>query len=311
MTRTRASSPQATPTSPNPSRQSDTTESHAIHHSADVQEAVAEFHETVTEYEPEEDAAVSFRVDPVSPREFRQSAVVEELPAAEAHEVHEVPKQAHEESRQAHETEPASGQHFAPGNGRLEEEILDDEDGEIAHLHAGAHDDDLEEETLEHAADLGSMIRDMSIDEITRPEPSAEEEEDDFDEDDEDFEEDELESNGEAPEDDELSGSEVSETEEEGVRRDQPTGRQRSGRCADRERAARRRTSRASRWDAAMDEAEIAATASNAVPAKVEASAANPAAVPVTVAAWLDRVPATAADGIRCRPAICRRSATC
>ena len=95
--------------------------------------------------------------------------------------------------------ESAAG--FAPGDGQLEEELLDEEDAEIGSLHAGAFDDDVEEETLEGAADLGSMIRDMTIDDITRPEPvEIDEEEDDEDEDfddEEDFEEDELASNGE------------------------------------------------------------------------------------------------------------------
>ena len=63
----------------------------------------------------------------------------------------------------------------------LEEELLDDEDGELPVVHAFAQDD-TEEETLEHGADLGSMIRDMSIDEMTRPEPvELDEEDDDFD----------------------------------------------------------------------------------------------------------------------------------
>jgi ribonuclease G len=110
---------------------------------------------------------------------------------------------------------------FAPGDGQIEEEFLDDEDAEPA-LYASAFDDDTEEETLEHSAelapDLGSMIRDMTIDDITSVEPSVEDDEEDDDfEDEEDFEEDELASNGEEEdsEDDELSGSEISEAEEE------------------------------------------------------------------------------------------------
>ncbi len=60
-------------------------------------------------------------------------------------------------------------QHFAPGAGELEEELIDDEDFATT-LHASSIEemDDLdEEETLEGAADLGTMIREMSIDEIT------------------------------------------------------------------------------------------------------------------------------------------------
>ena len=66
-------------------------------------------------------------------------------------------------------------QHFAPGAGELEEEIIDDEDYTTT-LHASSIEemDDLdEEETLEGAADLGTMIREMSIDEITSSGNSA------------------------------------------------------------------------------------------------------------------------------------------
>jgi len=225
------------------------------------------------EYEPEEDTAVSFRVDPVPPSEFRQSAFVEpeaeEQPkAAEpevAAEVHEpvfvaVEEDAYVEAASVHEftavqatgemlsapVEPAAELHvveqaaapiahetavqsvtlheaevapaavvatqgFAPGEGELEEEVLDDEEGDyLPTLHAHSAHDDMEEETLEGAADLGSMIQEMSIDKITGPE--ADEEDDDFDIDEEDLDHDEFD-NGE--EDEELSGSDVSEAEEE------------------------------------------------------------------------------------------------
>jgi ribonuclease G len=220
-------------------------------------EAIAEFHETTTEYEPGEDSSASLRVDPAGQSEFRQSAPVEELEefeveesakaehaptheftsiqpsgemvseVIEAHHVQPDPTAPieHETAVQAgtlHEAEKPSvpfdsQQGFAPGDGQLQEELLDDDETEIASLHASAFDDDTEEETLENAADLGSMIRDMSIDDITRPEPVEPEEDDEFDSEDEDFEEDELASNGEEDfeEDDEISGSEVSESEEE------------------------------------------------------------------------------------------------
>jgi ribonuclease G len=74
---------------------------------------------------------------------------------------------------------------FAPGAGILEEEELFDEDEELS-LHAHSHEDVLEQhheqETLENAADLGSMIREMSIDQITRAEAGPDED-DDFEED--------------------------------------------------------------------------------------------------------------------------------
>jgi ribonuclease E len=76
-------------------------------------------------------------------------------------------------------------QHFAPGSGSLEEETLDEEDFNTT-LHASSieeMDDFDEEETLEGAADLGTMIREMSIDQITRS-GDVDEEEDDLEEED-------------------------------------------------------------------------------------------------------------------------------
>jgi ribonuclease E len=182
-----------------------------------AEEPVAEFQETVAEYEPEEDASASYRVDPAGPSEFRQSSPVEEL-TVETTSVQESfesveAESGSEESAVVTEQEPAL--HFAPGEGVLEEEILDDDEFGGGAFHASALSDDMEEETLEHAADLGSMIRDMSIDEITSSQPAElDEDEDDFDIDEEDLEEDQFESsNGE--EGDELSGSEVSEAEED------------------------------------------------------------------------------------------------
>ncbi len=78
--------------------------------------------------------------------------------------------------------------HFAPGDGELEEETLDEEDYNTT-LHASSieeMEDFEEEETLEGAADLGTMIREMSIDEITRSshDDEEDEEEDDLEEED-------------------------------------------------------------------------------------------------------------------------------
>ncbi|MDQ2736732.1 MAG: ribonuclease E/G, partial [Pseudomonadota bacterium] len=71
--------------------------------------------------------------------------------------------------------------HFAPGAGHLEEELVEEENYATT-LHASSVEemDDLdEEETLEGAADLGTMIREMSIDEITRTGTAPDEDEDD------------------------------------------------------------------------------------------------------------------------------------
>ncbi len=76
--------------------------------------------------------------------------------------------------------------HFAPSPGELEEETLDDEDYTTT-LHASSieeMEDFEEEETLEGAADLGTMIREMSIDEITRSSHDDDGEEDDLEEED-------------------------------------------------------------------------------------------------------------------------------
>ena len=65
--------------------------------------------------------------------------------------------------------------YFEPGSGFLEEEMLDDDDETVVpaiHAHTAADFDQQEHESLEHAADLGIMIREMSIDQITRSTPS-------------------------------------------------------------------------------------------------------------------------------------------
>ena len=106
---------------------------------------------------------------------------------------------------------PAPGG-FAPGSGQLDEEILEDEDDSIA-LHASSIEemDDLEEETLEGAADLGTMLREMSIDHITRPAPEIDED---------DLEEDDLE---EGDEEYQASAEDEAEDEAEAELQDQPT----------------------------------------------------------------------------------------
>jgi ribonuclease G len=99
---------------------------------------------------------------------------------------------------------------FEPGAGELTEEELDDEDF-ASTIHASSIEelDDLDEETLEGAADLGTMLREMSIDQITRSSPEIEEE-DDLEEDDldEDDEEDQGEGEGE------VEGFEIDDREE-------------------------------------------------------------------------------------------------
>jgi ribonuclease G len=90
---------------------------------------------------------------------------------------------------------PLQPGHFEPGQGLLEEEVIDDEDeaGDLFELHGSAgapvasatsSNGVEEQETLEGAADLGAMLRELSIDQITRTEPGLgdeEDEEEDFD----------------------------------------------------------------------------------------------------------------------------------
>jgi ribonuclease E len=95
--------------------------------------------------------------------------------------------------------------YFAPGDGHLEEEEFVEDDEVLPSVHAssildqeGFHNQLADQETLEGVADLGTMLREMSIDHITRTEPSSidPDEDEDYEEDDleEDFlEEDQLE----------------------------------------------------------------------------------------------------------------------
>lgn len=226
--------------------------------SASILEAVEEFHETVAEYEPGEEASASYRVTPAGQSEFRQTGTVDEsiepvdaegvaevrfdethgFAAADTHEFTNVqptgemisewpltPEPAagteaqaaapieHESAVQsvdlAHaEPAPASPQTFAPGEGQLEEELMDDEDSDAPVIYAGAVEE-YEEETLENAADLGTMIREMSIDQITRPELPELDEDEDFEIAEEEMEEDELATDGP------IAASDIDEVEEE------------------------------------------------------------------------------------------------
>ncbi len=96
------------------------------------------------------------------------------------------------------EPAPAQGfenppQSFAPGDGQLEEELIDDEEPGLPAIHAGASED-YEEETLENAADLGTMLRERMSIGRTRSRGSSEldeDEDEDFDVPEEEMEEDE------------------------------------------------------------------------------------------------------------------------
>jgi ribonuclease G len=106
--------------------------------------------------------------------------------------------------------------YFEPGSGFLEEELLDDDEdagvvpavqAHSAGYSAGQSAADFEQQeqvALENAADLGTMLREMSIDQLTRTEPALDEDEED------DFEEDFLE------EDQDFDSEEDEDEEEEG-----------------------------------------------------------------------------------------------
>jgi ribonuclease G len=188
-------------------------------------------HQVEVEYEPE-DASASYRVDPVPPSEFRQSAPdlepVLESPAeaasesvAVAHDItsitpagdmHSEPVEA----QPAAESLPQGEAGFAPGPGQLAEEVLDVEDFPARSIHASSIEeiDDLdEEETVEGAADLGTILREMSIDQLTRTSPQVDEE--DEIEEDEDFEEDDLDEEDLEEEDEEEQDDEEGQDQED------------------------------------------------------------------------------------------------
>jgi len=104
---------------------------------------------------------------------------------------------------------------FAPGVGQLEEEILYEDESEPQTIQASAIEeiDDLDDETVDGATELGNMLREMSIDQITHTEPEVEEQ-DELGED-EDFDEDELDEEEQNEEDEDADQSDESESDEE------------------------------------------------------------------------------------------------
>ncbi len=115
---------------------------------------------------------------------------------------------------------------FAPGSGVLEEEMLDDdEEHTVIPAVKARYDESQEQETLENAADLGTMLREMSIDHLTRTEASVDEEEDDFEE---DFLEEDQDYSTEAVEGDEFEDEESDQPEyslEEGTEGEEESDR--------------------------------------------------------------------------------------
>jgi ribonuclease E len=91
---------------------------------------------------------------------------------------------------------------FELGAGEMDEETIDDElEGATLQASSIEEMDDLDEETLEGAADLGTMLREMSIDQITRKAPVEDEDDADDDLDEDDLDEEDLDHDDEEEQD--------------------------------------------------------------------------------------------------------------
>jgi ribonuclease G len=166
--------------------------------------------------EPDAPAPVAHDITSITPAGQMLSEPAEVLPVEAQESVPQGLKPHHEQRADGTaEAVPLSGTAagFAPGPGQLAEEVMDVEDSPAPSIHASSIEeiDDLDEETVEGAADLGTMLREMSIDQITRATPEVEDE-DDLDED-EDFEEDDLDEEDLDEEDEEEEDDEEGENQ--------------------------------------------------------------------------------------------------
>ncbi len=175
--------------------------------------------EVAAEPPANEPASEAHEVTSITPAGQMLSEPAEVLPVEEQESVPQGLKPHHEQRADGTaEAVPLSGTAagFAPGHGLLAEEVLDADDAPVPSIHASSIEEieDLdEEETVEGAADLGTMLREMSIDQITRATPEVEDE-DDLDED-EDFEEDDLDEEELDEEDEEEEDDEEGQEQEE------------------------------------------------------------------------------------------------
>ncbi|HEX3374489.1 MAG TPA: Rne/Rng family ribonuclease, partial [Edaphobacter sp.] len=156
----------------------DVAEAHGQSYTSSSNEAVAQLH---TEPTHEHTSAALERFDWQTPPAPVAPAPAPAIAAEAAHDVTTL-------HATGDLTSEAPSPTFIPSAGAFIEETLDEEDYNTT-LHASSieeMDDDFEEEeTLEGAADLGTMIREMSIDQITRAGNVDEEEElEDFEEED-------------------------------------------------------------------------------------------------------------------------------
>ena len=155
---------------------------------------VTEIVEEVHEYEPEA-ASASHRVEP-SHSEMRFSAPVDEEVIEEEDQLPEpapaAPAPTEDSAPAAAESQPSPEAEvvrqlfgYAPGMGVLEEETIDEEEYDFEPIHGEADEhgpEELEEETLDHAATLGDAVRDVHIDQrlgYSTPAEASEDEETD------------------------------------------------------------------------------------------------------------------------------------
>ncbi len=192
-------------THPAEAHSAETAEAPTVVHSEPEQAAVAvseapaeaaeeEIQEEVHEFEPET-ASASHRVYSAAPSEFRVSSVAEEELAVEPEDLAAITEEVREsgpiEERSAADTvdyadeapatrvaEVADQLFGFAGSGVLEEEVIDEEeyDFEPIHRHPDEHDsEDLEEETLDHAGELGEMVRDSHLEQRLHGGPAEDE----------------------------------------------------------------------------------------------------------------------------------------
>ncbi len=114
---------------------------------------------------------------PADPMEHETAILEHNRAASEPDGAVVLPAEAEGESEATSSDEPDGTYRFAPGDGALEEELMDEDEVDQPHVLAGSADDLTEEETLEGTADLATLIREMSIDQMTRPDDPGELEE--------------------------------------------------------------------------------------------------------------------------------------
>jgi ribonuclease E len=120
-------------------------------------------HETHEHTIPEIEAPVTAAAPAEAETEAAEPEVAAEVPAEEL--LHAQPVATPEaETPEAETVDQLYG--FAPGLGVLEEEVIEEEEYEFEPIHGQSdeQEEDLEEETLDHAGDIGDAVRDAHLD---------------------------------------------------------------------------------------------------------------------------------------------------